>query len=410
MKTEDMYPGRLLYRLKIVRGERSGDYELTDSSGEENPNRKYHLESKYCSSNMEELEVGDIIDGPFVVLSVMKDGRYEVALDNYSQKLYNLIYPNGWNTVVYKTPWTEHWKKLFQKDFDQKSADLSKLVNNCCLELKMPWAVMPIRVSSFAKHIQGSTILFPDNLLSNKKKEYHQYAAYRSDADISWPLSYSGKLKIDKNTIKNVKILLHGFIDPLQHHYKLWKHLTDDKRVSNYPGSVKRWNAYTGMNVPATLQNIIFKECSPPSSPKQRRCNDDCPENCFTDVNRKISSYKKKYMKQAVTFFEKCPTNNIVYICNVHNNQYVKEFCDLRFYDSADCPGEETRSIIRLFLKGYCYNWNVRDEIPLIHLHFVTFYIGPDDEKPFPCYFNVKEYKNKTVLAVGNFSEIKEVK
>ncbi|MEE4359658.1 MAG: hypothetical protein V2I97_24515 [Desulfococcaceae bacterium] len=138
MKTENMYPGRLLYRLQIVRWERSGYYELADSSGKENPNVTYHLESKYYSSNMEELKVGDIIDGPFVVLSALKDGRYEVALDNFSQKLYNLIYPNGWNTVVYKTPWTEHWNKLFQKDFDQKSLDLSKMVNNRCIELKMP--------------------------------------------------------------------------------------------------------------------------------------------------------------------------------------------------------------------------------------------------------------------------------
>ncbi|MEE4359659.1 MAG: hypothetical protein V2I97_24520 [Desulfococcaceae bacterium] len=266
---------------------------------------------------------------------------------------------------------------------------------------------MPVRVSSYARHIQGSTTLFPDNLLSNKKTEHHQYAAYRSDIDIPWPLSYSGKLKIAKNTIKNVKILLHGFIDPLQHHYKLWKHLTDDSRVSNYPGSVKRWNAYTGMNVPETLQNIIYKKCTPPRS--SGRC-DKCPENRFTDVNRKIRSYKRKYLEQAVTFLKKCPTNKVK-ICNTHNHQNIRELCDLEFYEVAKYPENKTPSVIRLVLKGYCYNWNVKDEVPLIHLHFVTFYIGPDDGSRFPYYSNLKnDKKNMNLIAVGKFSEIKEVK
>ena len=117
-----------------------------------------------------------------MVLHPKKKG-YQVALNNYDEELYKLIYDKGWDTIVDTNtiPWLEYWHTIFSPEFDVSLLNLSRFVNKKCVELRMPRAVLPLYVSPFITHIQEPSVLFPGNLLSANKTNHFEFAAYRQE-------------------------------------------------------------------------------------------------------------------------------------------------------------------------------------------------------------------------------------
>ncbi len=265
MNIEGIYPGQLIHNLRVVNQPRSMNIELVSN---EQPSQMYHLDYRYYNGNIEDLLVDDVLQGPFVVLD-FRDNGYRVAQAGYFDKLFSHIYPEpgGWDTPVTTIPWMVHWKKIFLPNFDPDKLTFSSYPQKDALELKTPWAVIPLRVSSFLRFIDKKPVVYPDNLLSSEKIKNAQYAAYCSDEIVNWPLSYTATFhhRVQKVEInKAVRVCLHGFLDPLQNHYKLWKHITDDSRVVMNSDALNRWGTYTGVSIPPTLKNVIFNKCKPP--------------------------------------------------------------------------------------------------------------------------------------------------
>ncbi len=190
--------------------------------------------------------------------------------------------------------------------------------------------------------------------------------------------------------------------------------MTDDKRVSSFPGSVERWNQHFGENVPETLSKIIFKDCQPPKGDTPHGCRGDCPPKRFKDVCRKMEHHNEKYLKQAVTFFSTCPSN-IVKIKPVANNFQIVKFSDFEFRKVVAHKESATPTVIKLILRGYCFDWHLREnETPTIHLYIVTFFAGPaqegDERFPPPLSGTALQSPGDTdILAMAQFSEIQEV-
>ncbi len=411
LKLDDFYPGRLLKNLRMIGKNASGDVRLI---GKEGSKETFLLKRNHCNKNIEKLKTGGSLKGPFVVLRLIKKGCYQVALNNYDEELYRLIYSQGWDTVVDggTIPWPKYWHTIFSPEFDVSQLNLSRFINRQRVELRMPWAVLPLYVSSFMSQIQEPSVLFPGNLLSANKTRHFEFSAYRSNTDISWPLTYSASLCINQTTVTPLRIYLHDFPDPLVCHYKIWKHLTDDPRVSDHPGSLKRLNTYTGLEVPEHLKDTVFKNCPAPRQKPSSRCNPGCPDEHFSNVNQQLAgNWNQTYMQHAVTFFEKCPTNKVKICMAHHHYAHIRKFSKLEFFEVVPCQNNTQKpSVVKLILDGYCYNWDEPGEIPTVHLHFVTFFVGKDDRKPFSAYGHLQNNsQNPSPLLVGTFSDLQKV-
>jgi len=406
MKKEDIYPGRLLYNLKVKDVTREGDYLLIRPS--DDPEAiEFCIAYKY-SDKKKMLKPGDMVEGPVVVL----EGTllpYQAALKNYSEALFKAVYTKGWNTIVFNIPWMDLWKAAFDPDMVPEGPRLEKKEY---WEIKLPWAIIPVQASKYLKYMKGRKYFFPEDLFSNKKKEHHQYAVYSPQTKKSlWPKRYRGHLRAKdyagKLVNQKVRICLHPFLDPLRLHYKSWKHLTDDRRVSKFASSLKRWNAFSGMNVPENLAGIVFNNCVPPPLPKNLakqpwRCLDNCPKAQFEAVNRKMAYYNQEYLRHAVTFFQKCPTNNISMYWNT--NYQVVIFDNVLFHRKEPFhDGKDTH--ILLVLRGYCFNWHQRNtEEPVIHLHIITFYAGSEDD----IQVSSSSQRIPGILAKGSITTLEE--
>lgn len=419
MKIDDIYPGKLVNDLRIiekVRRDKNGQLKLREST---NSRQIYYLTQAYYHENVHLKEKDMVLSGPFVVLNQQRDG-YMVASVNpsirYVDRLVELIYPEkGIELEVQAVPWAAYWKHIYNdnKDSGNRQLEISDSKKKDWLELKMPWAVLPVYSDPRMKCIEAPDSFYPNVLLSRVLTNVYSSTVYRSDTEISWPLMYSAKLIEDGlSDATQVRIYLHGFIDPLKLHYHLWKHVTDDPRIikKEHLCSLERWNEYTGRVIPGTLKNVIFNKCTPPK--RDYTCNNDCPEKRFTKVHRQIKTYHNEYLKQFVTFFEKNPTiDNRVKLFNSGKAQpgHFQKFGDLEFYEVVDCKSKPTPSVIRTFLDGYCYNWKVPGEEPIIHFYCRSFYIGPNDGKRFQAYSELKK-PSGTSVKVGTFSDIKRVK
>ena len=415
MKKSDIYPGRLIRNLVVSGVARSGAYKLV--AEKDAPGYTFFLSHENCDREFQP-SIGDSVSGPVVVLAkTEKKYGCKVALSNFEDELFQEIYPDGWNTVVDKTPWVDHWQSVFDDEFEKENLEISKGSRPDRWNAAMPWAILPVRGSAYMQHIQGAANLFPDNLFSNKKIEHNQYAVYRPQTKSKWPRQFTGRLtalfRNKRKKQQDVRIFLHGFIEPRQWHYKLWKHLTDDGRVSDYSDTVQRWNEYTGDNVPETLHRIIFEKCHPPkdkNGKKPRRCDIGCPTEQFKAVCRKIDTYNETYLQRAVTFFGKCPSN-LTKMIDVENCPHTHEFIDVEFRESTYFSQSPQSTIVKLILRGYCFGWNSSSISPTIHLYLRTFFVGPEDErdKSFKA-FALHKSGDTDILAMAQFSNIEEVR
>lgn len=167
MNKFDIYPGRLIRNLMVSGVERSGDYKLVAEKTASD--FTFFLTPKHCDPETK-LAPGVAVKGPVVVLNEMAAKNYRVSLRNYEDELFQEIYPDGWNTVVCKTPWLDHWRSIFDDEFDGGTLEIRENAASNRWSLGMPWAILPVRGGSHMNYIDGDTYLFPDNLFSNKKK------------------------------------------------------------------------------------------------------------------------------------------------------------------------------------------------------------------------------------------------
>ncbi len=414
MTENTLYPGRLINNL-TVKGEREdaeGYILLWDD--EKGDTHQFSIKKANCGGKGK-LKKDDLLPGPAVVLGKIEnradhaplpceqgsavaleknENLYEVALNNYHENL-----RHEFCSQLPDIPWKELLKTAYSPDLKSKSK--IRNISGNKWEVRLPSAVMPLTGSPYLNCMKGKHFFFPVDFMRTRRGVYRPQAD-----DVQWPLRFICDFSINQRLgkmTKKVKILLHGTIDPLKLHFNLWKHLAEDKRVDSEPGSRRYWNQWSGVPVPEDMVKCFTDKCVPyiNADSKKTRCDAACEKDNFSKVNKELLNFNNIYLSKAVTFFR----NHTTLEGGSNCFKIIKEGNDpdmVNFYINCQEIRKKENMFVRLHLRGHSFNWHEAE--PLIHLHILTFYLGPDKKKKQSERYS----NNKTIY--GKILNIKEVK
>jgi ribosomal protein S27AE len=243
-------------------------------------------------------------------------------------KLYNKGFLNSSGNNVARKRWREvalhNITTKVKKGYTPKSEHLNNF--KCWRLVETDKWLMPVPVSEYLDAARSSQERFMPFLLPYGGIRQFLSPCYESILE-NLPVQLNGKLKV-RDVKKNIKIFLHGFLDPKKCHFGIRKHVLGclgeppEAKKANFDRTLGRalsgitgqeapkepdwWHSLLDDGVFTGVDCDVFKKC-PSVKAKERNCR-RCKAGCFSAVHKSIRTLLACYVKKFVTFFEELKT------------------------------------------------------------------------------------------------------
>jgi hypothetical protein len=304
-----------------------------------------------------------------------------VSLKNYEKFLINFFYKNngkGKNIPI----WIERWKMAARKFNQIQCKQAYSGISNPRPHTTWRFAVyeqqwqMPVYYKVYNEALPNNWI---DRFIPTQQYYFGFFrpSSYRTNKN--FPNIQKATIKNVSNVfdIKEVTLILHGFIAPEILHYKFWRHVISGSPGLNKLSDIRRKNVQFKSEERDLWAKLLTNKIPDKAIFLSRGCKENyngtmcygCSVSHFKSIHNEIVNSLSEYCRKAVSTFLKAPTKHMITGVYGHDQEICK--IQLNCIDEKIITGKKYYP--SLSLEGVCYNWTSKR--PEIHLVCRTFFI-----------------------------------